>query len=278
MDASPSDAIDLPAAAAVDWRIGTMSFTDPAWSGPFYPDALKPGQWLEYYSRHYNAVELDTTFYAIPPPDRVRRWRDTTPADFRFCLKTPRSITHDRPLSAGAGEMLQFLDVCRVFEDKLGVVLIQFPPAFTADNFAAVEQFIEALPRDMSYAIELRHRSWGTLNLLQMLHDRGVAFVSAEYASRPSRVFATAEFLYVRWIGVHDRYATHDREQADVTEALAWWRQAIAAALPKVKAVWGFFNNDYAGYSPATANRFKRLIGLPAKEPTQDKTPGLFDA
>lgn len=254
-----------------------MSFTDPDWSGAFYPESLKQGEWLAYYSRHYNAVELDTTFYAIPPPQRVQRWRDVTPPDFRFCLKTPRAITHDRPLPAGMTEMLQFLDVCRGFEQKLGVVLIQFAPSFTAVRFADVDRFLGGLPNDIRYAVEFRDRSWGSPDTLRMLHAHGVSFVSAEYASRPSRVFATADFLYLRWIGVHDRYPRHERELADVSDALAWWQQAIGAALPKVRAVWGFFNNDYSGYSPATANRFKRMIGLEAREPTEGKTFGLFD-
>ena len=103
-----------------------------------------------------------------------------------------------------------------------------------------------------------------------MVHRNGCAFVAAEYRSRPSRVFATADFLYVRWIGEHGRYPTHEREIDDVSGSLVWWKRAIDAAAPKVRSVWGFFNNDYAGYSVATANRFKRLIGREVKEPVPE--------
>ena len=254
-----------------------MGFSYPDWSGPFYPDYLKPGDWLEYYSRHYDAVELDTTFYAVPPVGRVERWAAVTPPEFRFCVKTPRAITHDRPLAAGADDMRRFLDACRAFGSKLGPVLIQFAPTFAADQFAAVDAFLGTLPADVRFAVEFRHRSWGTPDALNMVHARGCAFVSAEYAARPARVFATADFLYLRLIGVHDRYPKHEQELADVSTELEWWRAAVARTHARAGTVWMFFNNDYAGYAPATANRFKRMVGLAAREPTEGKTPGLFE-
>lgn len=272
-DAAPDAGLVNP----VDWRIGTMGFSYPDWSGPFYPDHLKPGGWLEYYSRHYDAVELDTTFYAIPPVERVERWAAATPAGFRFCLKTPRAITRDRPLAAGVDDMRRFVDACRAFGPKLGAVLVQFPPTYAADHIAEVDAFLAALPADVRFAVEFRHRSWGTPDTLKMIHAHRCAFVSAEYASRPARVFATADFLYLRLIGVHDRYTKHERELADVSTDLAWWRAAVEPARPRIKTAWVFFNNDYAGYSPATANRFKRLVGREVKEPTAGRTAGLFD-
>ena len=254
-----------------------MGFSYSDWSGPFYPAYLKPGDWLEYYSRHYDAVELDTTFYAVPPVGRVERWAAVTPDHFRFCLKTPRAVTHDRPLAAGVDDMRRFLDACRAFGPKLGAVLIQFAPSYAADHFAEVDAFLATLPGDVRFAVEFRHRTWGTADALRMVHARGCAFVSAEYASRPARVFATADFLYLRLIGVHHRYPKHERELADVSAGLEWWRRAVEPALAKVNTAYVFVNNDYAGYSPATANRFKRLVGLEAKEPTEGKTRGLFE-
>ena len=178
-----------------------MGFSYEDWSGPFYPLAMKSGDWLEWYSRHFNAVELDTTFYAAPTPERVARWAAVSPDDFRFCLKTPRAITHDSPLVSGVLQMQQFIDVCRGFGEKLGAILIQFAPSFMADQFRALTDFLETLPADVSIAVELRHRSWGTPDTLKMLHDRRCAFVSAEYSTRPARVFSTAEFLYIHPLG-----------------------------------------------------------------------------
>jgi uncharacterized protein YecE (DUF72 family) len=270
MDAQP-----IPLSAR--WHIGTMGFSYDDWSGPFYPERLKSSEWLAYYGRHFDTVELDTTFYAAPTPERVRRWASLVPDRFTFCPKTPRAITHDNPLLAGIGPMAAFVDICRGFAHKLGVILIQFAPTFDASQLEIVDHFLEKLPKDVRYAVEFRHRSWGHPDTLGMLQRHGCGFVSAEYRTRPSRVFTTSDFLYLRWIGVHDTYPVHTQELIDRADDLAWWKQAIDAVLPKVRNIWGFFNNDYAGYSVATANRFKRLIGQEVKEPERTpETPTLF--
>jgi uncharacterized protein YecE (DUF72 family) len=262
---------------AVAWRIGTMGFSYEDWSGPFYPLSMKSGDWLSWYARHFDTVELDTTFYAAPTPDRVARWTAVTPDEFCFCLKTPRAITHDAPLAVGAAPMREFVEVCRGFGSKLGAILIQFAPSFMADQFGVLDAFLATLPEDLNFAVELRHRSWGTPDTLRMLHERRCAFVSAEYSVRPARVFATADFLYLRWIGIHHQFPRYGQELLDPTEPLTWWKGAIDAVLPKVRRVFGLFNNDYAGYAIGTANRFKRMVGLPVREPSIMRTSGLFD-
>lgn len=265
-------------AHSVDWRIGTIGFSYDDWVGPFYPPGRKQADFLAFYARYFDAVELDTTFYAVPPVDRVRRWADTTPDSFRFCVKTPREITHDTPLVAAAALMEKFIDVCRAFGQKLGPVLIQFAPSFEVNQMAGLDRFLSGLPSEVRFAVELRHRSWGRTETLHLLHHHRCAMVAAEYVSRPGRVFATTDFLYLRWIGGHGRYAVHNREQEDVTPKLEWWRQTISAALPQVEAVWGFFGDDYAGYSIGSANRFRRMAGLDVREPSrQAETMWLFE-
>jgi uncharacterized protein YecE (DUF72 family) len=262
----------------VDWRIGTIGFSYDDWVGPFYPPGKKPADFLPFYARHYDSVELDTTFYAIPPVERVRRWADNTPDHFRFCVKTPKEITHETPLAAATGPMTRFVDACRPFGHKLGVVLIQFAPSFEANQMAGLDRFLNELPTDVRFAVELRHRSWSQAETLHMLHRHRCAMVAAEYVTRPRRVFATTDFLYLRWIGQHGRYAVHDREQVDVTPQLEWWHQAIGAVLPQVHTVWGFFGDDYAGYSIGSANRLRRMAGLDVREPEpRAVTLSLFD-
>src|SRR3712207_3941762 len=115
----------------IDWRLGNVGFGYDDWSGVFYPETLKSVDYLPYYARRYDAVELDTTFHAAPTPDRVARWAAATPEAFRFCVKTPKDVTHaDGRLSAPGrvDAMLRFVEAVRGFGDKLGVVLVQFPP------------------------------------------------------------------------------------------------------------------------------------------------------
>src|SRR5690349_8802040 len=143
-----------------DWRIGTMGFSYADWVGVFYPSGTKPADFLEHYARHFNAVELDTTFHAIPPAERVRHWARVTPNDFRFSVKTPRTVTHEPPLARAADEMRRFLEVARELGEKLAVVLLQFPPGFSIVAEPALRTFLESLPRDLRFAVAFRHPSW----------------------------------------------------------------------------------------------------------------------
>jgi uncharacterized protein YecE (DUF72 family) len=255
------------------WHLGTMGFSYSEWSGVFYPRGTKPGDYLAHYARHFDALELDTTFHAVPPVERVRRWADATPAEFRFCAKTPRAVTHDASLDRGVLPMLQFLDVMRGLGEKLAVVLLQFPPTFTAREAPRIDEFLGQMPSDVRFAAEFRHPSWRAERTAEILSQHRVAWVAVDFEGELAEIRPTTDFLYVRWIGAHNRFEEKDREQLDMTERLEWWRDRIAAA--GVPTVYGFFNNDYSGYSIATCNRFKQVAGVPHRQ-TLEAQPTLF--
>ena len=251
----------------MDWRLGTMGFSYADWAGVFYPPGMKPSDYLAHYAKYFDTLELDTTFHATPPPERFRRWAEVTPTDFRFTVKTPRAVTHELAPDRATGAMLGFLDAARSLGDKLGVVLIQYPPHFQSDQFEPLSKFLAALPTDIRFAVELRNRTWGTPQTLDLLRQHRCCLVSAEYLSRPAQIHVTTDFLYVRWIGQHERFPVLNHEQLDVSESLAWWKDQIESVADHVTTTWGLFNNDFAGYSIATCNRFKSLIGIEPNEP-----------
>lgn len=260
------------------WRIGTIGFGYADWNGVFYPSDPKPADHLSYYAKHFDTVELDTTFHAAPTPQRVARWAAAVPEDFRFCVKTPKDVTHaPPPLSRRLGPMTDFLETVRGFGEKLGVVLLQFPPSFDTGEARDLAKFLGALPTDPRYALELRHPSWATDATAALLRDHRCCWVAADYFEEPRDLRVTTDFLYVRWIGQHGRFPTLDRERVDPTERLDWWKgQLEKAATEEVKTVWGLMNNDYSGYAVATANRVKRHVGLPVKEPADPRQGELF--
>jgi uncharacterized protein YecE (DUF72 family) len=261
------------------WHLGTMGFAYEAWRGVFYRDSANPRQYLAHYSQIFNAVELDSTFYGAPRGTTLRQWAAQTPPGFRFCPKTPRDITHERnlDLAQGAGEaMAAFLDVLRVLGDRLGPVLIQLPPSFGPAQRPELEAFLASLPRDLRYAVELRQRGWYVPETAALLAEQGVAWVTLDYIDLPRQIDLTADFLYIRWIGQHGRWAQRGREEIDVTPRLAWWWEQLQPALAQVDTVYGFFNDDYAGYAPATGNRFKAIAGLPVVEPEIPQQGTLF--
>ena len=260
------------------WRVGTIGFGYADWNGVFYPSDVKPADHLSYYAKHFDTVELDTTFHAVPTPHRVERWAAAVPEEFRLCVKAPKEITHaPPPLSRRTGRMVEFLDVLRGFSGKLGVVLLQFPPSFDTGEARDLEKFLGALPTDVRYALELRHTSWDTEQTAALLREHRCGRVAADYFEPPRAVDVTTDFLYVRWIGRHGQFPTLDRERVDPTERLEWWeRQIEKATTAEVKTVWGLMNNDYSGYAVATANRVKRLVGLPVKEVDDPRQGELF--
>jgi uncharacterized protein YecE (DUF72 family) len=266
MEQSPA----MTAAASARLWFGTMGFSYSDWAGVFYPPGTKPGDYLSYYARHFDTVELDTTFHATPPVDRVRRWVDVTPPSFRFCVKTPRDVTHEGSVARRVGPMLQFIDVMRAFGPKLSAVLIQLPPSCGIDQFDDLDTLLSALPTDVRFAVEFRNGTWGEQRTLDLLRQHGTALVVAEYLSRPRRLHLTADFTYVRWIGQHERFAELNREQLDVSANLEWWQAEIDRVRPQLKDVFGFFNNDYSGYSIATCRRFMRRMGLEVQDPLED--------
>jgi len=252
----------------ISYHIGTMGFAYEQWrNGVFYPAGMSQRQYLGYYSQRFNAVEMDSTFYGVPQPTTLQRWTTVTESPFTICPKTPRDITTNLRLVNILEPMLAFLDAIRLLGDKLGPILIQFPPGFTNDYHTRLGDFLAALPTDLRYAVEFRHRSWHTAATADLLAKHTVAWVMADYIHMPQRItYRTADFLYLRFIGPHGQYATKDHEIEDKTVVLHQWHQQIQEHSGKITAVYAFFNNDYSGYSPATANKFKQIVGLAPAE------------
>ena len=260
----------------VDWYLGTIGFSYKDWAGVFYPSGLPAKSYLAHYSQIFNAVELDSTFYGTPPVERVQQWAAATPETFKFCVKTPREITHDLRLAGAQAAMTKFLDTMRFFGPKLGAVLIQLPPSFSDAEVETLNTFLAELPSDLRYAVEFRHESWYTPATTALLQAYRIGWVAIDYVGLPQRIEATADFLYLRWLGQHGRFAGHAEERLDVTPQLQGWWEQLQPYLDQVQTIYGFFNNDYAGHSPSTCHRFKAIAGLPSKQPGLPQQDSLF--
>ena len=193
-----------------------------------------------------------------------------------MCVKTPQRITHEAGLVGVSAEMNEFLEVMRLLKSKLGVVLVQLPPSYTVDNYFKLENFLKELPADIHFAVEFRHNSWYTAKTGLLLMEHAVCWVATEYAQLPKKVEATTDFLYIRFIGKHGRFRPHTFERIDVTQNLEWWLQRIRELSDRIGTVYGFFNNDYAGYAPGSANKFKKMLGLPIEPQSLPMQGKLF--
>src|SRR5512139_1248766 len=143
------------------FRLGTSGWSYKDWVGSFYPTGLAPGKWLEYYVTQFNTVEVDSTFYATPPRERVERWAEVAPEGFEFALKVPQVITHEKSLRDCEGEMKEFLGVVSLLGEHLGPILFQFPYGFKPDRLDDLISFLDSLPRnDFRFVVEIRNRAW----------------------------------------------------------------------------------------------------------------------
>jgi len=248
------------------WYLGTIGFSYKDWVGPFYPGGTTQRGYLPYYSKVFNAVELDTTFHSIPQRSTVQSWFNSTPEEFRFCLKTPRRITHELGLKGTQGLMLEFIDSLQPLSEKLGPILIQLPPKFSQVYYSVLREFLRSLPNTHQFAIEFRHASWYNQNTTQLLNQHQVSWVANDFPNLPKEINLTTNFVYIRWIGVNGLYQHHTHERVDKSIELRWWLEKIYQVSEHIPNVYGFFNNDYAGFAAGTGKRFKGIAGLTYQE------------
>ena len=172
--------------------------------------------------------------------------------------------------------MAGFLEAIDPLGEKLGVVLIQLPPSFKSSGSELLAAFLEQLPINRRFAVEFRHPSWYSQETADFLAEKNVCWVATEFEGVPKEVALTSDILFIRLVGVHGRFSEHDHEQIDVTPQLEDWWLWIRSKAGKVHSVYVFFNDDFSGHAPASANRLKGLIGLPVVKPDIPKQMRFF--
>jgi uncharacterized protein YecE (DUF72 family) len=249
--------------------LGAQGWSYDTWVGSFYTPGISRNDWLQAYATHFNSVELDTTFYAIPRASAVSGWMARTPASFRFAAKFPRVITHDKQLVACQSETSAFLDAITGLGERLGPLLLQMPPSFSTGQAEALEAFLPNLPSGLRYALEVRHRSWLLKEtfpkLMGLLEKYGIALCLVQHAWMPRIDEITAAFTYIRWLGRREDIPDEDYSHVRIDRRvqLDGWAEQIARYLGSGLAVYGYFNNHYQGHSPASVRALQaRLAAL----------------
>ncbi len=252
-------------------RIGTQGWSYPDWVGVFYPPGSKQEDFLPFYAEVFDTVELDTTFYHPPKPTLVRSWARHTPAWFRFATKVPQRITHEARLSKMSEHLQEFVRALEPLGERLGPLLVQMPADFVRDpgTLGVLDRFLAAVPRGVRVAMEFRDSSWHGGETFSLLRRHGVSLAWTAWRDLPRVPEVTADFLYLRWLGDRRSIERFDRVQIDRAKEFGDWERDMTSAFPRVRDVYGFFNNHWAGHSPASANEMKRRLGLTAVEPRE---------
>jgi uncharacterized protein YecE (DUF72 family) len=259
-------------------RIGSCAWSFEDWSGVFYPHDLPESHWLEFYAGHFPAVEVDSTFHAVPSEATIRRWAEITPPSFRFTCKLTRQITHICRLRDCAAELNSFLRAIESLGPKLQVILIQLPPSLTpADGKHALRKFLIQLPRDFRFAIEFRHAGWHRPQFIRLVEKYRICWVWADTTPLNERNLApfeflpcTTDFLYLRLLGDYATKYDVDGGHIHRYEKLLWKREAaleswclkIQRHLADVRSVWAFAGNHFEGFAPETCQRLAQRLGF----------------
>jgi uncharacterized protein YecE (DUF72 family) len=282
-------------APAATWYIGTSGWSYPkgegTWQGFFYPPGTKDE--LAYYSRFFNTVEVNSSFYRPPAPQTAKSWDARTPPGFKFSIKLWQKFTHPAMYEAATGEAPAVsqgdVDVFRAVLEplacsgKLGVLLAQFPPSFkNSPRSRGVIRGIANAFAEYPIAVELRDRSWSDDTTFPgLLRELKMAWASIDEPqfsnSIAGDVPVTADFAYFRFHGRNAKeWWSGDNEtryrylyNAEQVRQLA---DRMRACMGETKVMFAFFNNHWQAFAPRNASDLKRELGLPVKD-----LQGAFD-
>jgi len=224
---------------------GTSGYSYKEWLGSFYPEKLPAKEMLRYYAGHFPTVEINNTFYRMPAESMLAGWVNEVPASFRFTLKAPQRITHQKRLREAEQEVAEFLRRAAVLGDQLGVVLFQLPP-FLRKDLPRLRDFLALLPSDRRTAFEFRHESWQDDEVYAALRERGAALCVADTDEGDTPFVCTADNGYLRLRRTH----YDDRD-------LSAWAERVAAQ--PLQRAYVYFKHEDEALGTRFARRFEEL-------------------
>jgi uncharacterized protein YecE (DUF72 family) len=261
------------------FSLGLAVWAYKGWLGDLFPAKSRSGDFLSLYSRRFNCVEGNTTFYAIPDATTVQRWSQQTPPGFEFCPKLPKAITHNGPLLPYLPQALAFLELMQGLGDRLGPLMAQLPPSYSPAQFADLSAFLAGwrAATAASLALEVRHLDWfrepdgsRLTALLESLHvgrvlldtrpvydnikpgDNPQQYSTNKKPQVPLQPTITADFSLVRYISHPDLASNQDY--------LAAWVTWCEAALRQGKRVYFFVHCPLEEHSPTNARAFQHQL------------------
>lgn len=239
-------------------HIGTSGWSYKEWKGLYYPEKLKPIQYLHFYSQEFKCVEVNSSFYHLPRAQTVLNWALAVPEDFRFCPKLSRYISHYQKLHDAADNLRLFFNVFDPIKDKLGPILIQLPAQVTFKREVAAPFFdlLRSGYPEYEFALEVRHESWLEPQSVELLQQYDISLVIAQ-SSRPFpyHELITTQHVYLRFHGPGKFYASRYDDAAMLSYA-----QKSATWLREGRSVWAFFNNTFYGDAIENARLLERYI------------------
>ena len=260
-------------------HVGCAGWAYKDWKGSFYPKSLQSSEYLSYYSKFFDFVEINSTFYNIPSENTINLWGEKTPDKFRFSVKIWKDITHSKNYFNIREKINSFFKPFHSIQNKISIYLLQFPPNFryTTVNLEKLQEILELLPVEIKYAIELRNNSWFDEKIIGKLNKSQNKYFVLSYRFKTQIYYPEAQRIqYIRMIGDRDltKFNKIQRKKIGAFNEVYKLVQNYSK-MPQITDVFVIFNNHFRGFSPHDVNEFKKKMGLPFKK--FNKQANLFD-
>jgi uncharacterized protein YecE (DUF72 family) len=240
-------------------RIGCSGWNYQSWrGGEFYPKGCPPSRWLEHYSRVFDTVEVNSTFYRLASQKAVAHWIEQTPPHFVFALKASRYLTHIKrlgDLDQGIARYYERIEPLTKVPEKLGPIVWQLPPNFQRDE-DRLESALAALPEGR-HCFEFRHKSWFTDDVYALLRAYGAALVIGD---RKGLDFQTYE-MTTDWTLVRFHHGHRGRRGNYSESELEEWAQRFEDWAREVE-IYAYFNNDWEVFAPRNARWLRKRLNV----------------
>jgi uncharacterized protein YecE (DUF72 family) len=240
------------------WHIGCSGFHYRNWKPEFYPKEVPQRLWFEYYTNHFNSLEVNNTFYKFPKIESLESWYKRSPEDFLFTIKVPRLITHFKKFVEVKSLLDEFyLTVSKGLKEKLGSVLFQLPPDLQYSEFK-LKQITSQLSKDFINVVEFRHESWWNENVFQHLAKNKITFCSISHPTLPDNIIFNTSVAYIRMHGKPLLY----KSEYNLNSLKHIIKVVTQSKI--VKEVYVYFNNDSVGAAHRNARKLMRVIRINA--------------
>ena len=213
--------------------VGCAKWGRKDWIGKIYPEGTKEKDFLSHYSKHFNCIELNATFYRIPTVEQITGWKEKVGKDFQFSPKFTDKISHIKRLKDADEYTAMFLEGIMAFKENLGPVFLQLPPNFPPKNFEVMRDFLKALPKDISVFVELRSPKWFLPDefdrVFDMLEENNIGSVITDASGRRDCVHMrlTTSTAFIRFVGNGLHPTDYTRIDDWVSRIQSWMKNGI---------------------------------------------------
>lgn len=260
------------AAAAPKIYIGCAKWGRKDWIGKIYPLQTKEKDFLDNYIQHYNSIELNATHYKMYDSSTIQKWADKTASkDFKFCPKMYKGITHFGNLESKQQMTADFVKNMLAFKKQLGPILIQMPEKFSIKRKDELFSYLEALPKDVTFFVEMRHEDWFSteeirLALFAKLKQLKIGAVITDTLGRRDCVhmYCTVPKAFIRFVG-------NNLHETDYIRIDAWVKRIKQWLANGLKELYFFMHMHDEGLSPELTvylvDKLNKTCGLKLQRP-----------